>query len=237
MLSTWKLSKDEMSFDEGKELYVADPFSVLCVGQTGADDTRTLSPQRCRQREELDSNTLHAHRQALRAVHLFAHEPHDAQSEDGDLLPGLQLHAALCPGPSRRSRTARHPADPQSSLPLSGELPQAHLRTGAGPRRPGADAQGAPADGAGGRLDLRGRRHGPHDPRVRRSLPPGPDVHPCLFSRADACPPPPLSSCRSPDQQWSLLPNHAVMSAVRPAYFCYGQGAYGQGGYGPSFPA
>lgn len=41
----------------------------------------------------------------------------------------------------------------------------------------------------------------------------------------------------SPDQQWSLLPNHAIMSAVRPAYFCYGSGAYGQGAYGPSFPA
>ena len=71
-------------------------------------------------------------------------------------------------------------------------------------------------------------------------------VAPSLLARTStrACflaltlaPPPPLSSCRSPDQQWSLLPNHAVMSAVRPAYFCYGQGAYGQGGYGPSFPA
>ena len=41
----------------------------------------------------------------------------------------------------------------------------------------------------------------------------------------------------SNDQQWSLLPAHAVMSSVRPAYFCYGQGGGWGGQYGMAFPA
>lgn len=30
MLSTWKLSKDEMSFDDGKDLYVSRP-GLICI--------------------------------------------------------------------------------------------------------------------------------------------------------------------------------------------------------------
>ncbi|CED83681.1 dna replication factor large subunit [Phaffia rhodozyma] len=40
----------------------------------------------------------------------------------------------------------------------------------------------------------------------------------------------------SSDQQWSLLPNHAIMSTVRPAYFCYGGSGGWGGGYGMKFP-
>ncbi|KAL7416751.1 replication factor RFC1 C terminal domain-containing protein [Mrakia frigida] len=40
----------------------------------------------------------------------------------------------------------------------------------------------------------------------------------------------------SNDQQWSLLPAHAVMSTVRPAYFTYGQGGGWGGQFGMAFP-
>lgn len=43
-------------------------------------------------------------------------------------------------------------------------------------------------------------------------------------------------SCR-PDQQWSLLPVHGILSSILPAYHTYGPGGGWGGQFGMSFPA
>ncbi len=57
-----------------------------------------------------------------------------------------------------------------------------------------------------------------------------------LVTNRHLCDLPLICGFYRPEQHWSLMPLHAVCSAVRPASFLYGQGAHYGGANPMSFP-